>query len=104
MSDVCVTLETAGMTPEKIPTAPPMNPRPRKQLDTKTYEGRFAERLKTLRIKAKLTHEDVAEALGVTVFSIYNWESGRHFPSISLFPQLAELYKLKRGRDILPAE
>ena len=88
---------------DKMPTMKSMT-RTRKPVDAGTYEGRFAVRMRQLREKAKLTHEDVAEALGVTVFSIYNWESGRHFPSISLFPQLAELYKLKRGRDILPAE
>jgi len=82
----------------------PVMPRPCKEVDVSTYSGRFAVRLKTLREKAGLTHEDVAEALGVTANAIYRWESGLNFPSIPLFPQIAELYKLKRGRDILPAD
>ena len=101
MSDVCVTLETAGMTPEKIPTAPPMNPRPRKQLDTKTYEGRFAERLKMLRIKAKLTPEQIAEAIGVSATTVYRWESGLRQPQISDLPAIADALGVK-ARILLP--
>jgi len=78
--------------------------RPRKKVDISTYTGRFAVRLRMLRERAGLTHEDVADAIGITTDAIYRWESGLNFPSIPLFPQLAELYKLKRGRDILPAE
>ena len=67
-----------------------MSARPRKEVDTSTYEGRFAERLKVLRLKAKLTHEDVAEALGVDARTIYHWESGNTSPQIKYLPFLAE--------------
>jgi len=80
-----------------------MNPRPRKEPDKGTYSGRFAQRLKTLREKAGLTPEQAASELGITANAIYRWESDLNFPRISLFPQIAALYGLKRGRDLLPA-
>ena len=92
------------MIQEKIPTATPMNPRPRKQIDTKTYEGRFAERLKMLREKAKLTPEGAAEAIGVSFVTIYDWEGGRQIPTLPKFPKIAEVYQIKRVKDLLPNE
>ena len=81
-----------------------MNPRPRKQLDTKTYEGRFAERLKMLRIKAKLTPEEVAKTLGVVSMTIYRWEAAQTSPHVSQYPQIASIFGLKKTKDILPNE
>jgi len=79
-----------------------MNPRPRKQLDTKTYEGRFAERLKMLREKAKLTPQQVADALGVTLKMVYSYEDGTHAPKVGAYPILADLFGLKRINSLLP--
>ena len=79
-----------------------MSPRPRKQIDTTTYEGRFAVRLKMLREKAKLTVEQFAEAIGVKPITVYGWEQGRSSPHISNLPAIAEAFEFKRVRDILP--
>ncbi|GHT25259.1 hypothetical protein FACS189419_10110 [Planctomycetales bacterium] len=56
--------------------------RPRKEVDTSTYTGRFAERLKKLREKSGLTVEELAEKSGVPRTTIYNWESLTRTPSI----------------------
>jgi len=69
-----------------------MSPRKRKPVDTETYEGRFAVRLRTLREKAKLTHEEAAKALEVPKKSIYNWEAAISVPPLGTFPTLAETY------------
>ena len=64
--------------------------RPRKEVDQSTYEGRFAARLKALREKAGLSHEEVAEAVEVDTRTIYYWEAGKTSPQIKYLPFLAE--------------
>ncbi len=81
-----------------------MNARPRKEIDTTTYEGRFAARLKMLREKAKLTVADVAEAVGVSAVAVYQWEQANRTPPIGVFPVFAEIFKLKKIGDLLPPE
>ena len=76
--------------------------KPRKEVDTSTYEGRFAVRLKVLREKAGLTVEEFAEKLSVKPITVYGWEQGRSAPHVGSFPAIAEVFKIKRPRDILP--
>ncbi len=76
----------------------------RKEPDTKTYSGRFAVRLRTLREKAKLTPEEVAEALGVSVHTVYHWESSRRQPQIIDLPRIAEVLGVSKARLVLPDE
>lgn len=75
---------------------------PKKKPDDSTYSGRFAIRLYELRKKAGLSAEQVAEALGVSNKTVYTWESARNFPHVSMYPDIAALYKLKKAKDILP--
>ena len=81
-----------------------MNPRQRKEVDESTYSGRFAIRLKALRMKAKLTLEEASEQIGISVTAIYNWEAGRKRPDIEKFPKISEVYKVKKTKDLLPNE
>ena len=81
-----------------------MSARPRKTIDTSTYEGRVAERLKELRLKAKLSVEQAAEKLEITPTAIYGWEAAYHQPKIADLPRIAALYKVKKAREVLPAE
>ncbi|MBP3532563.1 MAG: helix-turn-helix transcriptional regulator [Thermoguttaceae bacterium] len=74
----------------------------RKELDMDTYSGRFAARLKELRLKAKLTPEEVAEALDVSTRTVYSWESARSFPNVDLLPRIAETLKLKAVAKLFP--
>jgi len=79
-----------------------MAARPRKTIDTSTYTGRFAARLKELREKKKLTAEEMADALGVTLNTIYHWEKAHSFPKPGQLPLLAEALKLKSVRLLFP--
>jgi len=81
-----------------------MTPRERKPLDLETYEGRFAQRLKALREKAKLSVEELATILGVSPHAVYYWESGRRQPKISDLPKIAEVLSMKKAKDLLPNE
>ncbi len=76
----------------------------RKPPDASTYSGRFAVRLRMLREKAGLTVNEVAEQLGVSYVAVYNWEAGSRTPPLETFPTFAELYGLKKTKDILPNE
>ena len=64
--------------------------RPRKEVDTSTYTGRFAVRLKSLREKAGMSVDELAEQSGIPKRTLWNWESGEKIPGIEQFPQLAE--------------
>ena len=80
---------------------PRMSPA-RKQPDTATYSGRFAVRLRTLREKAGLSVEEVAEAVGVKPITIYSWEAGRTEPRVDQYPPLALQYGITNPRTLLP--
>ena len=77
-------------------------PKPRKEVDTSTYTGRFAVRLRMLREKAGYSVEQLAEALEVPTISVYHWEQGRNAPSFNSLPKIAKLFGFKRTRDLLP--
>lgn len=74
----------------------------RKEPNMETYSGRFAARLKELRLKAKVTPEEVAAALGVSVRTVYSWESARSFPNVDLLPRIAEVLRLKTVAKLFP--
>ena len=52
--------------------------RPRKPIDTSTYSGRFAERLRALRDKTGMSADAFAEKHGFARTTFYNWESGTY--------------------------
>ena len=52
----------------------------------------FGEKLSSLRRKAGLTQNEVAEALGVTPQAVSKWESDSSCPDIFTLPKLANLY------------
>ena len=70
--------------------------------DTATYAGRFAVRLRSLREKAKITPDEVAEKLGVSLSTIYNWESGYTFPKPEQLLLLMVVLDLKSVRSLFP--
>lgn len=47
--------------------------------------------LKACRVIADLKAEEVAEAINITVDTLYNWERGRSYPNA---PQMVKLLKL----------
>ena len=64
--------------------------RPRKEVDTATYTGRFAVRLKMLRERAGLSVDELAEKSGVPRATLFTWEANEKIPGIDRLPQLAE--------------
>lgn len=49
----------------------------------------LGQRIKTLRKRAKLNQEDVAERVGIDVKSLSRIESGRHFPALETLESIA---------------
>ena len=64
--------------------------RKRKAVDTSTYSGRFAARLRELRDKQGLTTREISEKTGIPKSTIEDWDVGRKSPSIEKLPILAE--------------
>lgn len=79
----------------------PMAAKARNEIDTSTYTGRFAERLRMLREKAGLSVEEFSQKSGIPVRSIYNWESGLNNPLIEKFPEIAKTLGVE-PRYLLP--
>jgi transcriptional regulator with XRE-family HTH domain len=78
-----------------------MAARPRKEVDTSSYVGRFAERLKTLRERAGMTVDELAAAIGIAQTTIYYWESGEFTPNVEQIEILADALQTK-PRLLLP--
>ncbi len=77
-----------------------MNARPRKEIDTSTYEGRFAARLRALREKKKMTVEELAERTGIPSTTLYRWESGDRCPINEQILLVAEALQIKASKLI----
>ena len=54
--------------------------------------------LKACRVIADIKAKEMAEALGVTVDTIYNWEKGRSAPNA---PQIQKIIKLLANRGFI---
>ena len=78
-----------------------MSPKPRKEVDTSTYTGRFAVRLRSLREKRGMSVEQLAEASGIPKRTIFNWESDTKIAGIDRLPELAKALEIKT-RTLLP--
>ncbi len=55
---------------------------------------KLAENIKTLRKERRMTQEQLAEALGVTVGAVYKWERNMSTPDISLILEMADLFQV----------
>lgn len=75
-----------------------MAARPRKTVDTSTYEGRFALRLKELRKSKNLSIEDLAKKTGIPQTTLYRWESGDRCPVNEQIFLVADALKIKLSR------
>ena len=54
--------------------------------------------LKSCRIIAGIKAEEIAEAVGVTIDTIYKWERGKSFPNA---PQMVKIIKLFADRGYI---
>lgn len=68
----------------------------------------FTGELKKESYLKKLTQEDVAEYLGITVQSVSKWERGESYPDITFLPALANIFEtsvdLLIGMDTIRAK
>lgn len=54
----------------------------------------FGNRLKTLRIKKKLTQQQLADLLGLTKSVISAYENGLHYPAYDVLIKIARIFKV----------
>lgn len=54
----------------------------------------IAENIRNCRRSMKLTQEQLAEALGVTVGAVSKWESGANTPDVALIAELADFFEM----------
>lgn len=59
----------------------------------------LAQNIRKFRKKRKLTQEQLAEAMGVTLGAVYKWEAGQSVPELNLILQLAEFFGI--STDVL---
>ena len=55
-------------------------------------ELKLAENIKHFRKSAKMTQEQLAEAMGVSISAVYKWESGQSSPELRLILEMADLF------------
>lgn len=60
--------------------------------------------MRELRDEKGWTPADAASRIGVSVATIYNWETGKTEPKASQFRKLAEVYGVKMEEVILPGD
>jgi transcriptional regulator with XRE-family HTH domain len=72
--------------------------RKRKEVDTSTYEGRFAVRLKTLREKTGLSVLELSEQTGIPFQTLFSWESADRCPVNEQILLVAEALNIKVSR------
>ena len=66
-------------------------PKPRKPITKRTYSGRMAIRLRTLRESSGKSGASIADAIGVPRITYYKWESGENKIDADYFPKLAKV-------------
>lgn len=58
--------------------------------------------LAAARINANMTQEEAAKAIGVSKWTIINWEKGRISPKYNQMVKLCEVYKMPLDAIFLP--
>lgn len=53
--------------------------------------------LKALRVNNKLEQQQAAKALGVSVYTLSNWENGKTFPNVPQIKKIEDLYGVSYG-------
>ena len=54
---------------------------------------KLSDNIRNFRKDLKMTQEQLAEALGVTVGAVYKWENGRSTPEVNLLIEMADLFE-----------
>lgn len=74
-----------------------MNPRERNEIAAKGFKKKFAERLIEVRMKKKMSVNELAEASGVPFQTLHRWESGDRCPVNEQLLDIAEALGVKPG-------
>lgn len=64
--------------------------RRRSDLDPEKYSHRVASAIRARREGAGITQAAFADAVGVSVSAVYNWENGHRAPVLDMLPKIAE--------------
>ena len=59
----------------------------------------LAENIRAFRKERRLTQEQFAEAMGVTVGSVYKWETGQSIPELTMLVEIADFFDI--SMDVL---
>ena len=59
----------------------------------------LAENIRAFRKERRLTQEQFAEAMGVTVGSVYKWETGQSIPELAMLVEIADFFDI--SMDVL---
>lgn len=51
--------------------------------------------LKAARVNAEMTQKEAAEHIGVTEYTIFNWEKRKSFPSIKYLQKIEQVYQVQ---------
>ena len=70
--------------------------------DKTTYAGRFAARLRELRVAAGLSQAEVAKRLDVKQSTVSLWESGERAPSLNQLPAIAYALGVNEAEKFFP--
>ena len=54
--------------------------------------------VKKLRTEKRLTQEELADRLGVSVQTVSRWENGVNYPDVTMLPGLAEVFQVTADR------
>ena len=60
--------------------------------------------LKQARQTADLTQEDAAKKIGVSVYTLSNWERGKFFPKVIMLDKIAEVYGIPKDMIVFVGE
>lgn len=66
-------------------------------------KDKFRVTLEAARVNRSMTQEDVAAAIGVSRYSVINWETGKTAIPFKRLAELSELYDTPINRFFVPA-
>ncbi len=67
--------------------------------EVKEMKLTLAENIRAYRKERRLTQEQFAEVMGVTVGSVYKWETGQTIPELSMLVEMADFFEI--SMDVL---
>ncbi len=76
--------------------------RKRTEVDTSTYSGKLAARLRQLREAKGLTVDELAGKAGIEAKRLYHYEAGARSIDSDLYPALAKALGCKSPADFFP--